>query len=230
MYNLKRITGIFILLIVLLASCDKFADEDVQVSDKKQFYDKIGVDNNQVKYSIGDTIWFSANFDGESKDGITNEYVSLENQTFILHGMVNLLKREFDSLSFVYQNFDLVEDIGEVQLINVINVDQSGYSFDIKFGRPLESNNLRFGLIANYPGIFASDFSAWVYYGSERNDFNDFSTDNENGDISVAFSMDAINDSIYYALPVDIRYYYENYYNTSDIANKDFYFFEVSQD
>jgi hypothetical protein len=74
------------------------------------------------------------------------------------------------------------------------------------------------------------EFESLVYYGSERNDYYNYSLDYEKGYIDLSFSNDSINDSLFYALPKEYIVYYQNYYNGSDITSNKFYFFEVGDE
>ena len=96
--------SLLLLGVIALTSCEKFMDEDIQSVNHNYFYGLIEIENYQVKYNTGDTIWFSANINDDLSDSNTGELISLENQTFIFNGVVNLLKPKFDSLLFIYQN------------------------------------------------------------------------------------------------------------------------------
>jgi hypothetical protein len=232
--NFKYINVLVALLVfIVLFSCEKNIEGDIQTSKEKYFRENIDVENVKEEYTLGDTIWFSSTISNKLTDTKTSEAINLENQTFILNGVITLLNRRYDSLSFINDNFDLVSDLGEVQLINVysaINYQPESYSFDIRFGKPLLTNEVRFGLVANYQGIFAMEFESLVYYGSERNDYYNYSLDYEKGYIDLSFSNDSINDSLFYALPKEYIVYYQNYYNGSDITSNKFYFFEVGDE
>ena len=229
--NIKYLNGLIALLVFIqLLSCEKNLDGTIPELKEKYFREGIDIDVVNEKYTLGDTIWFSASISTDLKDTKTGEVITLENQTFILNGVINLLKRRYDSLLFIQNNFDLIEDLGEVQLINVLNSEPEAYNFDIMFGKPLLTNNVRFGLVLNYQGIFALEFKGLVYYGSERDEYDNYSLENEKGFIDLSFSNSSINDSIFYALPTDYIIYYQNYYNGSDIYSNKFYFFEVGDE
>jgi len=220
---------ILVLFSVVLISCEK-VDEDITTSDEKHFFDQVDIENGKTQFNIKDTIWFSASFDEKLIDVNSDEEIEIQNQTFIINGLVHLLESQYDSIPFIYQNFDLISDIGDVQLINVINADPAAYSFDIKFGKPLLSNDVRFGLVLNYPGIFGLEYEGFVYFGVDRIDYDDFSTDNEKGYFDLSFNLDEINDSLYYNLPPELRYNYESYYTAQKIGFKKFYFFEAVEE
>ncbi|MDA3893781.1 MAG: hypothetical protein PF517_19125 [Salinivirgaceae bacterium] len=221
------VLGIF--LISLIIGCKK--DENVtKQSTVKYFNDIIEVANPHDTILPGDTIWIEADFKDRLVDSYSQESFDLDNSTFIVSGFLNKLKSKFDSLSFLDNNFEIVEDIGEFQIANVVHrIDQISYDFDIRCGKPLESNKLRFGIVANYQAVFAVEFVAMVFFGEERVDYNDFSEENSNGKISLSFNNSDINDSVYYYLPEDYRNYFDGYYNSLDIINKKFYFFNISE-
>lgn len=229
-----KINYIHILLILTgvltFVSCEKISEEDFQSTVQEYFYDSINVENFKEQYIKGDTIWFSANIKDELLDFNSGEQIILKNQTYILAGVINLLMPQYDSLFFLDQNIDIVEDIGEIQLINVLNSTPPSYTFDMRFGKPLNSNEIRFGIIPNYPGIFGVEFEGWVYYGSERDDFDDFSFDNHKGYLDLSFSGDNINDSVFYALPPEYLYNYEPYYNSVKVSNKKFFFLDIIEE
>jgi hypothetical protein len=229
--NFKYLNGLIALLVfIVLFSCEKDMGGGIQTSKEKYFRENIDVENVNEKYTLGDTIWFSATISNKLTDTETGEAISLENQTYILNGVINLLKRRYDSLFFINDNFDLVSDLGEVQLINVFNYEPESYTFDMRFGKPLPTNEVRFGLVLNYQGIFAIEFESLVYFGSERIDYDNYSLDNEKGYIDLSFSNNSINDSLFYALHKEYIAYYQNYYNGSAITSNKFYFFEVGDE
>ena len=223
-------TFIIIIGILTFVSCEKMDENDFQNIQQEYFYEFIEIENSIEKYNTGDTIWFSANISNELQDRNTGKIINLENQTYILNGNINLLMPHFDTLYFLNQNIDIVEDIGDIQLINVINSTPQSFTFDIKFGKPLNSDDVRFGIITNYPGILAIEFEGWVYYGSERDDYNDFSLDNHKGYLDLSFNTDNTNDSIYYALPPNYIYNYDNYSTSTMIAANKFFFFDVIEE
>ncbi len=217
--------------IVTITSCEDDNIAETPKIEESSFNGLMDIDNTQSKYYLDDTIWFYANIKNELTDNKTGKKVTLENQTFILSGTVNLLKPEIDTLPFIYQNFHVIENIGEIQLINVINTDNNAYTFDIRFGKPINSNEVKFGLLLNYRGILAIEYKSWVYFGSERDDYNDFSTDNSKGYIDMAFNnADNLNDSIYFDLPNKYRNYFDSYYTATKISANKFYFIEVAKE
>ncbi len=213
--------------IVAITSCKKDSDVGTPTKEESYFYGFMNIENNMVEYALGDTIWFNSDIENELTDSKTGKVIELENQTFILNGMVTLLKPEFDTLPFIYNNFHVIEDIGEIQLINIINTQDNTYNFDIRFGKPLHTNQVRFGLLLDYRGIMSVEYKSWVYYGSERNDYDDFSTDNSKGYIDFKFNTDELNDSIYYNLPIEYHNYFDSYYTPAKISERKFYFIEV---
>lgn len=221
---------LIIFSIVTLTSCEKMDTEDFQTTQQEYFYEFIEIENSLEQYSINDTIWISADIDDVLIDMNSGHSINLENQTYILTSDINLLMPQFDTLSFLNHNFDIIEDIGEIQIMNVLNGTSSSppsFSFDIKFGKPINSNKVRFGIIANYPGVLAIEFEGLVYYGSERDDYDDFSLDNHKGYLDLSFSNEAINDSVYYKLPSKYRNSYDNYYNSTMISANQFFFIDV---
>jgi len=223
--NLKNLFA-FVALIGLLG-CEQNIDETPQTSNVKYFNGQITVENSEFKYALGDTIWFSSHFQNQLTDSKSKEVTQLENETFMLNGTLFLLKPKYDSLLFVYDNFNLVEDLGSVNLINVINTRPEEYTFEIKFGKPLINNSVRFGLVLNYKAIFAIEYDCAVFYGSDRTDYDDFSTENNKDNIAISFNTKNVNDSIFNALPSEYFNYYQSYYNSSDISANKFFFIEV---
>ena len=227
-----RLKNIFVSLFFITAlftiSCKK---TDIDDSENKQeyFYEFFNVDNSKGVNSVGDTLWFSADIANELIDNNSKDKIILENQTYIIHGIVNLLKPQFDSILFINQNFDFVEDIGEVQLMNVMNSTPASYTFDLKFGKYYHSDSVRFGIVSNYPAIFSIEVEGWVYYGDERDDYDDFSTDNSKGYLDLSFRNKNTNDTIYLNLPPDYRYNYDSYYSAFKIESNKFYFFRVEE-
>jgi hypothetical protein len=145
-----------------------------------------------------------------------------------LSGVINLIEPQYDSLIFIDRNFDIIEEDGNVVFINVFNSTQSSYSFDIKYGKPLNTNNVKFGLILDYPGIFGIEFNGYVYYGDDRTDYDDYSLENK-GYINFIFGMNSINESIYHTISIESRYKYDNYYNTNKMAHKRVFFIDVKE-
>ncbi len=218
---------IFGLLLLALSSCNKDVVESANESNENYFREYMNIENNKEQYLLGDTLWFSGDFSNVMRDTRLSEDITLENQTFILHGLVSLLKPQYDSVYFINENFELLIDEGEMKLVNVLNTDPESYSFDIRFGRPLLTNEVKFGLVLNYEAIFSIEFEALVFFGAERQDYDDFSLDNGKGYIKLDFNADTINDSLFYNLPTYYRYYYQNYFYASEISLNKYFFFEV---
>jgi len=218
-------------LILALVSCEKNLPENTTTNIVNEFGEVVEVENSEIKYFAGDTIWFSADINNELVDKKSGEVITLENQTFVISGLINLLNPKYDSLDFLQENFDLISDIGDIKLVNVLNKMPQTYAFDILFGRPLATNMVRFGLVLNYPGVYAVEYEGIAYFGPERTDYMDYSIDNEKGYIDFQFNADNINSQIYDSLPEYYRYYYyDSYYTYSDISRNKFYFFEVDND
>lgn len=226
--NVKKLSYIIAFLaIIVISSCDK--DESVSSQAKYgTFREQVTVENVSDTFLLGDTIWLSASINNELYDYSTQQAVDIENASFMLSGFINSLKENDDSSFFIYENFEIVEDIGEIMIVNVLNTyDQISYNFDLKFGGPYENHDLRFGLIPKFEAVFAMEFEGVAIYGPDRINYEDFSEENEKALIDFYFSNDNINDTVYYTLPYNYQQYYNNYYNSLDITNKEFYFFEV---
>ncbi len=218
---------LFVLILVAIVSCQPDYTQNIQNSTDKQFYDYTYIEPIQEDYLPGDTIWMAVDFADTYKDANSSESITLQNQTFMTRVYINLLTTD-DSTSFLDNNFKMVEDKGDFKLVSVLNTSsQLSVSFDIRSGQPSESNYIRFGLIPNYPGIFAAELSTWVYFGANRTNYDDFSSDIEKGFIDLSFNADSLNDSLYYSLPDNLRYYFESYYNSIKISNNKFFFFKV---
>jgi len=215
----------FLVLVSFLFSCSK--NDDVNIIYDKVFKEEIIVKDTLKKYSIKDTIWFEIIPDSINIEENTGEKVNLRNTTYILSGVINLLKPQYDSLVFIDRNFDVVEKRGNILLINILNATQSSYSFDVEFGELSNTNSAEFGIITDYPGIFAIDFEGLVFYGENRTQYDDFSIENK-GHLDLIFGNEDTNDSIYNSLPSDYKYKYDSYYNKRILKNK-VYFIEVNE-
>jgi hypothetical protein len=132
-----------------------------------------------------------------------------------------------DTISFVEQNFDFVKDTGDLMLINIVNSNQIYYYFDVKFGKPANNKKIKFGIIPKLSGIFAVEYKGNVYFGENRTDYNDFSTNNKKGYFELDFNTKSVNDTLFYNLPNEYYNKYIYYYQQDLIEQKKFYFFKI---
>jgi len=216
-------------VIMLFTGCYKDDSDNTSVNTINNFTESINIDTQSAEYKIGDTIWFFTEFPDNTTDYYTGEKINFTNATYILNGSINLLMPTYDTIPFIEQNFNFVKDTGDLMLINIINSNQVYYYFDVKFGKPANNNKVRFGIIPEFPGIFAVEYKGNVYFGENRTNYNDFSTNNKKGYFELYFNTKSVNDSLFYNLPEEYYNKYSYYYQKNLINQKKFYFFKINE-
>jgi hypothetical protein len=183
--------------------------------------------NNDTLYYTGDTLWFEVPVADSLTDAYTGETVLLENATLNFSAMVYLLYTTNDSLSFLENNFDVFVDEGIFLLANVFNEGESSYSFDLRFGQPLSSRRLFFGLVPHFEGIFSIEATGSAFFGPERLDYNDFSGSHPSARLTYYFDVSSINYPVYQQIPLGYRLNYNYYFTDSRVSQHRFYFFKT---
>lgn len=216
-----------VLIMSMFISCEK---DEPTISEPiySAFNEQILVENTNDTILVGDTLWVSAVINSELYDYATDELIELEKASFLLSGFINNLKSDNDSVAFIDTNIDIVEENGELLLVNIAdNFEQVSINLDIKFGYPNDNGVLRFGIIPRFEATYAMEFEAFVYFGAERESGTDYSDNADKGVISLTYENEYINDTIYYKLPYEYQQHYNSYYNTISMLNKEYYFFKV---
>lgn len=224
-----KYTLLSIVLLSLFTSCDDFIGDNIENNQTTTFHYPININGINEKNNINDTIWLSFNCPDTLYPAYSNNYQKIQNATFFLQGTLNLLYHLTDSLNFVEKNFDIIVDSGVINIIKISNLNINSYYFDIKYGQPINNNNVKIGLICKYPGIYGLDIKTTFFYGEKRTDYNDYSIINNQGIIYHYFDIENTNSKLFYALPPNFKYYFGSYYTDNDIYNKWYCFFEFNK-
>lgn len=212
---------VFIVLAIGLTNCSK--DSETYEPLYNQFAEKIFVDNPADTVIIMDTIWFSAAFNDRLVSSNTQEAFDIKNATFAISGVIESLWSNEDSILFINENFEVVEQKGEVSLVNVFSVGQRmKYGFDISCSANEGDYELKFGIVCRYKALFSVQFEGVVFHGENRDDFSDYSDDHNRDRLIVRFGNDNVNDSLYYGLSSAYQWY-----DAINVINNRYYFFEV---
>ncbi|MGE4289917.1 MAG: hypothetical protein AB7E36_14625 [Salinivirgaceae bacterium] len=183
--------------------------------------------NNDTVYATGDTLWFEVPLADSLTDANTGETLLMENATLNFSALVYLLYTTNDSLSFLTNNFDLLVDEGIFLLANVFNEGEAAYSFDLRFGLPLSSERLRFGLVPHFDGIFSMEATGSAFFGPERVDYNDFSRNHPSAQLTYYFDVNNVNYPVYQQIPLGYRLNYDYYFTDYLLSRQRFYFFKT---
>lgn len=220
-----------LMLLLLLAltghSCLKTEVPENENAERYQAIQATQLLNNDTLYVTGDTLWFEVSFADSLTDSNTGEQVFLENATFDFSSTVYLLYTTNDSLSFLGNNFDVFVDEGIFLLSNVFNEGESTYTFDLRFGQPLNSRRLCFGLVPHFEGIFSIEATGSAFFGPERSDYKDFSRNNPSARLTYYFDANNINYPVYQQIPVGYRLNYDYYFTAYLLSRQRFYFFKT---
>ncbi len=220
-------TFIFFVAGISLSSCEGLFSEDIENPEITYFVEKVNLTGLKEYNEVNDTIWLEYELPETLIDYQTSNVIALENATGFLKGTFNMLYR-FDTTDFSSQNFKIIVENGEINLIQVINSNYITYYFDIKYGKPLSDNKVKVGLVGLYSAVYALELKSVIYYGPNRTDYSDYSVSHNQGEITHAFNVNDINSQLFYALPVSTQQYYSTYYTTYAIQNKWFCFIEFS--
>ncbi|PKP09297.1 MAG: hypothetical protein CVU09_12340 [Bacteroidetes bacterium HGW-Bacteroidetes-4] len=222
--------GSFLLLLVLTLlgqSCLKTEVPENENAARYASFWPVMLPNNDTLYDTGDTLWFEVPVADSLTDAYTGEQVKLENATFDFSATVYLLYTTNDSLTFLEKNFDVFVDEGFFLLANVFNEGEAAYSFDFRFGLPLSSERLRFGLVPHFDGIFSMEATGAAFFGPERSNYNDFSQNNPSAQLTYYFDVNNVNYPVYKQIPVGYRLNYDYYFTDYLVSRQRFYFFKT---
>ncbi|MBI9068507.1 MAG: hypothetical protein JEZ09_14525 [Salinivirgaceae bacterium] len=216
---------IIIFIVFIFNGCSKSLD-DLNTTNKL-FEFAININEEKEAYQYGDTLWIETEINSAYSDYSTDQDVSINNASVLISCAVNKLYSNIDSLYFIDSNFNIIIENGRLELINVIDNEQTSYIFDVRYGLPFNSNKLKVGLILSFPGTFAITASGKVFYGENRTDSNDLTGKDEVADVNYIFNVENVNKTIFDNLPTNEYNYFKNIYTESIINSKQVYFIDI---
>jgi hypothetical protein len=220
--------GLLVPLMFTLNACEGLFGDTIEEPKTYYFVDSISVTGLKPVNTIFDTLWIDYQLPASLFEYGTSNAVSLDNASLFLQGTIFMLYRFKDTTSFAQKNFDLVVEHGELNMVQVINSSYISYYFEIKYGQPINQNNVKIGLVGKLPAVYGLDLASKIYFGPNRTDYSDYSVTHSKGQILHIFKLPDINSKLFYALPPATQQYFGTYYTYYGINQKQYCFIEFT--
>lgn len=217
---------LIILTLIFFFSCEEGNNFDMAMLDQT-FNMNLEVAQEPEQFNLNDTLWIISDIPKSAIDLLSGSQIDLNNATVLMSGRITKILGTSDTTNFVETNFTMTAQTGTIELVNVINDVETSFEFDVKYGLPDESAQLKVGVIANYPGVFALQASGNIYYGDDRSNYDLLSDDNtRNAYVQFTFGGDT-HEELFYNLPSAVYSQYKDSFPTEFIQAGKYYFFEV---